>query len=375
MWSGRDLLPHCYRDIMIRVRPEIDSLTTYDEGPGVEEIAHLHGVADIVQLSYNESPLPPFPEVQEAIAAHASGLNRYPDRLSADLTAALSKAAGVPGGWIWFGAGSSELLTAAARAVGGPGTGFVYAWPSFSMYPVNASLAATRSIRVPLDGGNALDLGAMALAVQPDTTLIYLCNPNNPTGTYRTVAEVSRFVDRVPEDVLVVLDEAYVEFVTAEDSPGGLSLAMERPNVVVARTFSKIYGLAGLRLGYMIGHPETLRPLRKAQIPFMVNSLAQVAALAALSFPERITERRRSNREAINHLETAFADRGIGFVPSQTNYIWTRLGPDTRSIIGALHRRGIIIRALADEWTRVTAGTPGENRRFITDLDRVLTSA
>ena len=357
---------------MIRVRPEIDSLTTYDEGPGVEEIAHLHGVADIVQLSYNESPLPPFPEVQEAIAAHASGLNRYPDRLSADLTAALAEAAGVPGGWIWFGAGSSELLTAAARAVGGPGTSFVYAWPSFSMYPVNASLAATRSIRVPLDAGKALDLGAMAGAVQADTTLIYLCNPNNPTGTYRARAEVGRLVDRVPEDVLVVLDEAYVEFVTAEDSPGGLSLAMERPNVVVARTFSKIYGLAGLRLGYMIGHPETLRPLRKAQIPFMVNSLAQVAALAALSFPERITERRRSNREAIDYLETAFAGRGIGFVPSQTNYIWTRLGPDTRSIIGALQRRGIIIRALADEWTRVTAGMPEENRRFITDLDRVL---
>ena len=205
-----------------------------------------------------------------------------------------------------------------------------------------------------------------------DTTLVYLCNPNNPPGTYLPLAEIQAFVDRVPDGTLVLVDEAYGEYVAAEDRSSAIPLTVDRPNVTVARTFSKIYGLAGLRIGYMVGRPETLRSLRKAQIPFVVNSLAQVAAATALRFPERVRERFDMNRAGVHYVEAAFGERGIEFAPTQANYVWTRLGPGTRSIIQALLERGTIIRPVSDEWTRVSIGTPRENRRFLADLDAVL---
>ena len=168
-----------------------------------------------------------------------------------------------------------------------------------------------------------------------------------------------------------MVDEAYGEYVAAEDHPSAIPLAVERPNVTVARTFSKIYGLAGLRIGYMIGRPGTLDSLRKAQLPFAVNSLAQTAAATALAFPERVTERFEMNRRGVGYMEAAFEARGIGFVPTQANFIWTNLGPDTPTIIQALLERGTIIRPMADEWTRITVGTPKENRKLVADLDRV----
>ena len=357
---------------MARVRPEIESLTPYEGGPGIEEIARRYGVQDIVKLGSNENPLPPFPEVQEVIAAAAAGVNRYPDGGVVGLTEALSKATGVPGECIWFGAGSAELLTTTARALGGRGRSFVYPWPSFAMYQINTSLAYAESIAVPVDEAHAVDLDAIGEAIREDTTLVYLCNPNNPTGTYVPQSEIRKFVDRVPDDTLVVVDEAYGEYVAAEDYPSAIPMAVERPNVTVARTFSKMYGLAGLRVGYMIGRPDTLGSLRKAQIPFVVNSLAQTAAAAALGFPERVAERFEMNRRGVSYMEAAFEARGIEFVPTQANYIWTRLGTETRSIIQALLERGTIIRPMTDEWTRVSIGTPEENRKFIADLDRVL---
>ena len=356
---------------MARIRPEIESLTPYEGGPGIDEIARRYGVRDIVKLGSNENPLPPFPEVQEVIAAAAAGINRYPDGGAVGLTEALSKAIGVPGECLWFGAGSAELLTTTARALGGPGRSFAYPWPSFAMYQINTVLGSAEGITVPLDEAHGVDLEAMLRAIRNDTTLVYLCNPNNPTGTYLPQSEIRNFVDRVPEDTLVVVDEAYGEYVAAEDHPSAIPLAVERSNVTVARTFSKMYGLAGLRVGYMIGRPDTLQSLRKAQIPFVVNSLAQTAATTALSFPDRVAERFELNRQGVRFTQAAFADRGIEFVPTQANYIWTRLGSDTPAIIQALLERGTIIRPVADEWTRVTIGTPEENRRFISDLDTV----
>ena len=361
----------CYRQSMARIRPEIVSLTPYEGGPGIEEISHRYGVQDIVKLGSNENPLPPFPEVQEVIATAAAGINRYPDGGVVGLAEAVSKAVGVPAECLWFGAGSAELLTTTARALGGPNRSFVYPWPSFAMYRINAVLGNAEGITVPLDDAHAVDLEATFRAIGEDTTLVYLCNPNNPTGTYLPQSEIRDFVDRVPEDTLVVVDEAYGEYVAAEDHPSAIPLAVERPNVTVTRTFSKMYGLAGLRIGYMIGRTDTLGALRKAQIPFVVNSLAQAAAVAALSFPERVAERFDMNREGVEYVQSAYEARGIEFVPTQANYVWTRLGPDTAAIIQALLERGTIIRPFATEWTRVTIGTPEENRRFITDLDRV----
>lgn len=356
---------------MIRIRSEIDALKPYEGGPGAEEIARRYGVRDIVKLGTNENPVPPFPEVREAIAAVAGGVNRYPDGDSTDLAASVGEALGVPDDYLWFGAGSSELLVTAARGLGGPGRSFVYPWPSFAMYKINSTLANAESVMVPLDDAMAVDLEALRRAIRPDTTLVYLCNPNNPTGTYLTQAEVREFVEDLPEDILIVVDEAYGEYVAAEDRPTAIPLVMERPNVTVARTFSKIYGLAGLRIGYMVGLPDTLRQLRKAQIPFAVNSLAQTAAATALRYPERLAERFEMNREGVAYLEASFAERGIGFVPTQANFVWTRLGRNAPAVVRALLERGTIIRSGTGEWARVSVGSPEENHRFITDLDHV----
>lgn len=359
---------------MLRIRSDIEPLKPYIPGPGVEEAAVLYGVQDAVKLSSNEWPLPPFPEVQEAVAAAAAGVNRYPDLKYTKLTEAMSKALGIPGGCFWFGAGSSALLTNTALALGGPGRSFVYPWPSFGMYRVNTALAGAEGVEVPLDRSRAVDLDALAAAVRPDTTLIYLCNPNNPTGAYRRQADIREFAAQAPEDTLVLIDEAYIEFVEAESRSEAVSMALEQPNVAVARTFSKIYGLAGLRIGYMIGQPDTIMSLRKAETPFTVNSAAQAAALAALGFPERVAERRRANRRGVERLQSAFRERGIEYVPTQTNFIWFRLGPGAPGVIQALLEQGTIIRVTLGEWTRVTVGAPEENEKFLASLDRVLSA-
>jgi len=361
---------------MTRLRPEIDSLTPYEGGPGVDEIARRFGVEEVVKLGANENPLPPFPEVQEALVDAASGINRYPDQGAVRLAESLANILGVAPDHLWFGAGSSELLTTTASALGGRGRSFVYASPSFAMYEINSTLANAESILVPVfDETQAIDLDALLAAIRADTTLVYLCNPNNPTGTYLPRSEIQAFVERVPDGTLVVVDEAYGEYVAAEGRPSAIPLAVELPNVTVARTFSKIYGLAGLRIGYMVGRPETLRSLSKAQIPFTVNSLAQVAATTALRFPERLRERFEMNRAGVAYVQSAFEDRGIGFVPTQANYVWTHLGRETKSIIQALLERGTIIRPFSDEWTRVSIGSPRENRKFVADLDQVLGAA
>jgi len=216
------------------------------------------------------------------------------------------------------------------------------------------------------------DLDALDAAVSDRTKMILVCNPNNPTGSYLSRAEIQEFADRVPESVLVLVDEAYGEFVAAEEDSSLIPHAVERPNLVVARTFSKIYGLAGLRVGYMVGQAHTLRSLRKAQSPFVVSSVAEVAATTALRFPERVRERFELNRQGVDYIEGALSDRGIRYVPSQANFIWLRLGPGTPGIVQELLEMGTLIRKGTEEWTRVSVGTESENRRFVEDLDLVL---
>lgn len=355
----------------MRIRPEIERITPYRAGAGIEEIARRHGLSEVVKLASNENPYPPFPEVTEAVADAAGGLNRYPEQGAGQLTAALSEATGVPPESLWCGAGSSELLTAMARALGGEDRTFVYPWPSFVMYRVNCLLGGARGREVPLDADHRNDLEALLAAIREDTGMVVVCNPNNPTGTYRSAADLRDFLDRVPDHVLAVVDEAYAEFAVARDYGSAIALAQERRNVAVARTFSKIYGLAGLRAGYVIGHPDTLTSLRKAQIPFSVNRLAAVAAITALRFPERVEERRRRNRQGAEFLSAALRERGIEFTPTEANFLWIRLGPDTSRILEDMERRGVLVRALAEEWTRVSIGSERENRRFLEVLDEV----
>ncbi|HEY7564121.1 MAG TPA: histidinol-phosphate transaminase [Acidimicrobiia bacterium] len=356
---------------MPRLRTSVSALTPYQAGRPIEEVARSLRLdpADLVKLASNESPQPPFPEVVEAITAAASEINRYPDNDCYEPTRALAPLLGVGEDHILFGGGSSDLLRTIALAVGGPGTTAVYPWPSFIIYRVAPLLAGGDTVEVPLDGELRHDLGAMLDAIRSDTTVVFLCNPNNPTGTYLAHSDVTSFIASVPPETLVVVDEAYFEYVTEPDYATAIPEAIARSNVVVLRTFSKIYGLAALRVGYAVGQPETLAGLRRAQGPFTVSSLAQVAAVEALKHPDRVAERCRLNRDERSRIEKELAARGVEYAASQTNFVYVRptVGPSTAELL----KRGVIVREMSDGFIRVTIGLPEENDRFLSALDEV----
>ncbi|MGH8874723.1 MAG: histidinol-phosphate transaminase [Acidimicrobiia bacterium] len=353
-------------------RPDVSAISPYRPGRPVEEVARELGLDQIVKLASNECPYPPFPEVLAAITDAAGGLNRYPDNERFYLRHAVADQLGVPESHLWFGGGTTELLVATAQAVGGPGTSAVYAWPSFVMYRIATRLAGARAVEVPLDARHRHDLEAMGAALRDDSTVVYLCNPNNPTGTYVASDALVAFVNSVPARTLVVVDEAYFEFATAADFGSALPLALERPNVMVTRTFSKVYGLAGLRVGYAVTAPEIITELRKAQPPFSVNSLAQVAAMEALRHQDRVAERTRLNTDALKLFAEELTQRGLEFADSQTNFVYLRVGDDAAAVGDALLGRGVVVRPMSDGWARVTVGTEHENRLFFQALDSVL---
>ena len=350
-------------------RPELNSLPTYIPGRPIDEVARELGIADIVKVASNEHPEPPFPEVQATIAESAKGVNRYPEDSSHYLVRALAHRHGISPEHVWMGAGSSQLLGCIALAVGGAGTSAVYADPSFVMYPIATGVAGAEPIEVPTDDLLRLDLEAMARAVRDDTTVVYVCNPNNPTGTHVATAALDAFISRIPERVLIVVDEAYGEYASAPDYATSIPHAIARNNVLVTRTFSKIYGLAGLRVGYAIGQPSTLRTLRKVQPPFSVNTVAQAAALTALEHDERLEERIKTSAAGRDEIEAALAKRGIEFAPSQANFVLFLPEADPRDLETAMLEDGVIVRRLGPR-IRVSVGTADENRRFVEALDR-----
>ena len=309
------------------MRPEVARIPPYEAGRPIEEVARSVGLdpATVIKLASNESPIPPFPEVVEAIAAAAAGINRYPDNDCYLLAEAVAERLQIEPRNLWFGGGTSELLRVVSLAIGGKATSAVYPWPSFVIYRLGSVLAGSTPIEVPLTADHHLDLDAMLGAVRGDTTVVFLCNPNNPTGTHRSASDVTAFIDSVPERVLVVVDEAYSEYATAADYRSAMELALARPNVVVLRTFSKIYSLASLRVGYAIGQPSTLADLSAApRHPFTVSGLAQVAALTAIRYPLRVDQRARFNAEERTRLEKELETRHVEFVPSQANFVYLR---------------------------------------------------
>lgn len=318
--------------------------------------------SEIVKLASNESPLPPFEAVQQKIRKGVGEVYRYPDNDGVALREAIGADVGVDPSHVWIGGGSSELLRVIALAAGGPGTSAVYAWPSFVIYRLASILTMSDRIEVPLTE-HRHDLDAMASAIRDDTTVVYLCNPNNPTGTHVDAAAVARFVESVPDRVLVVIDEAYHEYVTAADHATAIPLATERSNVVVTRTFSKIHGLAALRVGYGIAAPETIDELRKAQAPFTVTSLGQVAAAESLRHADEIAVRRATNAAERHRITELMEGMGIAIVPPQANFVYF----DASSVVdpGAAYlRHGIIVRVFGSH-VRVTVGTERENDRFL----------
>lgn len=355
----------------MRFNPAIEQVPPYVGGRPIEEVARRYGVSDIVKLASNESPLPPFPEVQAVIAAGAANLHRYPDQDAHDLTIALARSLDIATDSLWIGAGSSELLGILGISAGGPGSKAVMGWPSFAMYPIATLRSGATPVRVPLTETLHHDLDAMAEAVDEHTSVVYVCNPNNPTGTLVDADTLAAFAGSLPDDVLVVVDEAYHEFVTVPGHRSALQSATGRRNLLVLRTFSKIYGLAGLRIGYAVGHPETVAYLRRPQRPFSVTQLAQDAAREALRHPDRVEERRRDNDVQRHALQTALVDRGLVSVPSHANFVHVDVGGDAERINEELLRRGVIVRLMGDA-LRVSVGSEIENRRFLLALDQVL---
>lgn len=351
-------------------RADIREISPYSPGRSIEEVARENGFApdDLVKLASNESPLPPLPAVQERMREIAGEVFRYPDNDAVGLRSALAAELAVDPEEVWVGGGSSELLRVIALATGGPGTSAVYAWPSFIIYRLASLLAMTERVEVPLVD-HRHDLAAMAAAVREDTTVVYLCNPNNPTGTHLDSGDIGRFVESVPPRVLVVIDEAYHDYVTASDYATAVPLAVEHPNVVVTRTFSKIHGLAALRVGYGIAQRDTVTELRRAQAPFTVGTLGQVAAAESLRHGREIEARARATGAERDRLQRVFADWGIDFVPSQTNFVFfdAAFHPDPAE---AYLSHGVIVRMFGD-WVRVTVGSAAENTRFL-DATRAL---
>lgn len=354
-------------------RPDLSTIPRYTPGRPIEEVAEEFGLDEIAKLASNESPLPPFPEVQEVIAAHTSELNRYPDNEKPRLRAALSEHLGVPRSQIWTGGASNELTLITALSVGGRGSSSVYGSPAFSLYRIGSRAAFTEGIEVPLDDDHRHDLEAMAAAVRGDTTVVYVCNPNNPTSTHVEGDDLEAFIDAIPERVLIVVDEAYHEYVTAPGYRSMLPLAATRPNVLVTRTFSKIYSLAGLRVGYAVTAAETIPELRRIQLPFSVNTLGELAATEALKHPERVAERRTANAEAVSGLTQALRDRGLEVADSQTNFLYVGLGTRAPNVTQRLLEHGVIVRPAAPPgWLRITVGTDRENEMLLDALDSLM---
>lgn len=355
---------------MLHFRPDLEGLVTYVPGRPIDDVAREIGMEpdDIVKLASNESPEGPFPGVSEAIARVLDGSNRYPDSDVHDLTKAMADDLGVSTDQVWFGAGSTGLLGAIALSMGGAGTSAVFAWPSFVMYRIISRWAGTKAVEVALDADHRHDLEAMREAVRDDTAVVYVCNPNNPTGTIVSGEDLAAFVGSVPESALVVVDEAYHHFASDPSYRSFLDAATERPNVLVLRTFSKVYGLAAHRIGYAVGDEGLLDKLRRTQAPFTVSSVAQAAAIASLGNEAEMKRRVEANAAGRHQLAGVFSERGLDHADSQTNFVYFRLGDDSHAVASSFVRQGVIVRPLSEGWLRVTIGTPLENERFVSAL-------
>jgi histidinol-phosphate aminotransferase len=343
-----------------RFRPVLDRFVAYRPG----KVA-LSPDGRTYKLSSNESPYGPLPSVLEAISEAARRVNRYPDNGCTELIDRIADRFGVPTDHIAMGCGSVGVAQTLLEAVAEPGAEVMYAWRSFEAYPLLVSLSGATPVQVPLTG-ETHDLAAMADAVTERTRLVFVCNPNNPTGTSVGRAELTAFLDRVPGDCLVVLDEAYREYVRDEDVPDGLTLYGDRPNVVVLRTFSKAYGLAGLRVGFLVGHPVVAEAVRKAYLPFSVNSVAQSAVIASLAAEDELLERVEVTVKERDRVRGELLAQGWTVPPSEANFVWLRLGDDTMSFSAACDAAGVSVRPFAGEGARISIGSPEENDAFLT---------
>jgi histidinol-phosphate aminotransferase len=358
----------------LRPRPVVDRLPRYAAGKPPVAVEGLTSY----KLSSNENPLPPIPAVVEAIAAQTD-FNRYPDPLSTKLRTALAGFLDVPAEDVVTGAGSLGALTQLLSTFAGQNDDgkpdeVIYAWRSFEAYPICVGLAGADSVRIPVTADGRHDLDAMAAAVTARTRVILLCTPNNPTGPILTTQETERFIQSVPSDVVVVIDEAYQEFVRDNDAVDGIRLYRKYPNVVVLRTFSKAHGLAGLRVGYSVSQPELTQYLRVAATPFAVSQIAEQAAVVSLQNFDQVVERVQSLVDERDRVTAGLRDLGWHVPDAQGNFVWLELGENSAEFAQLAGERALSVRAFANEGVRVSIGEAEANTRFL-ELCAVYTKA
>jgi histidinol-phosphate aminotransferase len=360
----------------VPLKPFLDEIEPYSPGKPVEEVQRELGLTKVVKLASNESPYPPFPQALKAIEGTQNKLNRYPSPDGYGLKKELAAFYGVKPSEIVLGNGSDELMRLIAMAVLSQGEEAIVPEPSFIFYPIATKIAEGRVKKVPLRQLK-IDLNEVAKAVNSKTRLIFLANPNNPTSTIFTKQEFKEFIERVPQDVLVVLDEAYAEFVTSPYYASGLNFFKDVENLVVLKTFSKMYALAGLRIGYGIVPERLASAINKLREPFNVNALAQAAALASITAQVEVERRRRINRENRSYLLESLSSRGIEAPAPEANFVFADFKEDSQVLFRKFLRKGVILRSghiFGDAYKtffRITVGTQEEIDFFLQALDEI----
>lgn len=357
---------------MIRVPEYVAGISPYVPGKPIEELERELGIRNCVKLASNENPLGPSKKAVAALKPKLlSGINRYPDGSGYYLKQKLSETLGVKPEELILGNGSNELIDVAVKTFMKPGDEAVMAWPSFVVYPMAVQAQGCRGIKIQLRDFRH-DLDAMAMAVTEKTRMAFIANPNNPTGTINTAAEFDRFMEKLPDDVIAVIDEAYYEYVMDKNYADSIKHFRSGRNVIILRTFSKIYGLAGLRIGYGIARPEILEEMNKIRAPFNTNTIAQHAALHALKDTAHVKRSKDVNEKGKKYLYKELESLGIRFIPTEANFIYMSMERDSRDVYEALLKSGVIIRPMGPQAIRVTIGLPEENKKFIKALSEYL---
>ncbi len=358
------------------LNPQISSLPVYIPGRPLDEVAREYGLAvdQVIKLASNENPLGPSPKALAAMEQVLRNIHLYPDGSAFHLKGHLAEKLYLTPQQLILGNGSNEIIEFVGHAFLNPEAEVVVSQYCFAVYPIVTALFGARLVTVPARGLGA-DIPAMIRAITPRTRVLFLANPNNPTGTLSSHADITQLLSEVPPHVLIVMDEAYVEFL--DDPADCLALIREdsQPNLLVMRTFSKIFGLAGLRLGYGVASPEIIAALERIRQPFNINSIAQAGAMGALNDAEHMARTRANNRQGLDYLQNAVAQLGLEYVPSFANFVLVKVGDGAR-VFADLQRAGVITRPMASyglpEWLRISVGTPAENHRCMTELRRIL---
>ena len=358
-------------DAVPRPRASVAALPAYKPGKSAEAAMAEHDLDEAIKLASNENPFDPLPSVADALARASSLAPRYPDHRATAVREAIAAHLRLVVEQVAVGCGSVGLLQQLALTYVDPGQHVLYGWRSFEVYPIYVQTVAGVSIQIP-NFEHRIDMAGVTAAVDDRTRLVLVTSPNNPTGTAVTDAEMEGLLAVVPPECLVVLDEAYYEYVTAPDAPDALGLLAAHPNLAVLRTFSKAYGLAALRIGYLLGHPEVVSAVDRVLVPFAVNGLAQAGALASLAAHDELTQRVSETLRERDRMVGEIQWRGIALPDAQANFVWLPVGYRALGLTAALERRGVVTRPFADEGVRITIGSVTENDRMLHALDGAL---